>query len=166
MVRAYAICRKKGVSLPRLVLAGPDFRDGRKFLLDLISANGLEQDIELPGPVRGKDKEMLLNRASLFLHTSRWEGLPLAMLDAMAYGAPCFVTNGTNFTGVIKESGTGYCAGESDEEIADAMARVNSQECLVMGLRARQLVEKEYTWNRVSDRLIQAYRESCGATFD
>ena len=54
MVRAYAICRKKGVSLPRLVLAGPDFRDGRKFLLDLISANGLEQDIELPGPVKGQ----------------------------------------------------------------------------------------------------------------
>jgi glycosyltransferase involved in cell wall biosynthesis len=165
MVRAYAICRKKGLALPKLVLAGPDFRGGRQFLTDLIAAHGLEKEIELPGPVNGKEKEALLNRASLFLHTSYWEGLPLSILEAMAHGVPCFVTRGTNFTGVIKESGAGYCAGDSDEEIAAAMASVDKQASLAMGMRARQLIEKEYTWERVAERLVQAYERCCGATF-
>jgi glycosyltransferase involved in cell wall biosynthesis len=160
MVRSYALCRKKGVLLPKLVLAGPDFRGGREVLTKLIASLGLEKEIELPGPVTGKEKAALLGRASLFLHTSRWEGLPLAMLDAMAHGAPCFVTKGTNFSGVIKQSGAGYCAGESDEEIAAAMASVNREECLGMGARARQLVETEYTWPRIAQRLRRAYERS------
>jgi glycosyltransferase involved in cell wall biosynthesis len=165
MVRSYALCRKKGASLPRLVLAGPDFRGGREYLAKLIAELGIEKMVELPGPVKGPEKEALLNRASLFLHTSRWEGLPLSMLEAMAHGVPCLVTNGTNFADVIKTSGTGYCAGESDEEIAAAMASVDAKETPAMGIRARQLVEKEYSWERVSDRLLQAYQRWCGASF-
>jgi glycosyltransferase involved in cell wall biosynthesis len=165
MVRSYALCRKKGASLPKLVLAGPDFRGGRDYLAKLIAELGLEKVVELPGPVKGQEKESLLNRASLFLHTSRWEGLPLSILEAMAHGAPCLVTQGTNFADVIRTSGTGYCAGESDEEIAAAMASVNLKETPAMGIRARQLVEKEYSWERVADRLLQAYQRWCGATF-
>lgn len=165
MVRAYALCRKRGLSLPKLLLAGPDFRGGKAALVAQIASLGLEKEIELPGPVTGREKSVLLGRASLFLHTSRWEGLPLAMLDAMAHGAPCLVTQGTNFSGVIKQSRTGYCAGESDEQIADAMAGVNGEQCREMGLRARQLVETEYTWPRIAGRLMRAYEHTCEADF-
>ena len=74
---------------------------------------------------------------------------------------------GTNFTGVIKESGNGILRGgerrgNSGRNGGGQLTASVSCKC---GLRARQLVEKEYTWNRVSERLSQAYRESCGATF-
>jgi glycosyltransferase involved in cell wall biosynthesis len=163
MVRAYAICRTKGVSLPKLVLAGPDFRGGREQLMRMITINRLERDVELPGPVQGEEKEALLNRASLFLHTSRWEGLPLAILEALAHGIPCFVTQGANVTDMIKESGAGYCAGESDEEIAAAMVSVNARDAAAMGMRGRRLVEQHYTWDSTAQRLLQAYQRCCGA---
>lgn len=163
MVRAYALCRKKGVSLPKLVIAGPDHRGGRQFLIDLIAANGLEKDIELPGPVQGKEKETLFKRASLFIHTSRSEAFPLAILEALAWGVPCLVTPGTNFCEVIKEAGAGYPTGESDEEIAAVMAAVDSKESLPMGLRGREYVENRYTWRHVAERLLKSYQHLCGA---
>jgi glycosyltransferase involved in cell wall biosynthesis len=36
---------------------------------------------------------------------------------------------------------------------------------VAMGTRARQLVEKEYTWERVAEQLIQSYQRMGGAAF-
>lgn len=166
LIRAYAMCRSKGVNAPKLVLGGPDFQGGKAILEKMISELGLEKHVEFVGPVNGPaEKAALLGRASLFLHTSRSEAFPLAILEAMAHGVPVLVTPGTNFADMVNQNGVGYGTGDSDEEIAAAMASVKIEDASAMGMRARRLVENEYTWDRTARRLLQAYRRWCGATF-
>jgi glycosyltransferase involved in cell wall biosynthesis len=158
MVRAYHLCRERGAALPKLVIAGPDFRGGRAELETLIRSLGMENWIHLPGPVTGPAKREALERAGLFLHTSKWEGMPLAMLEAMAHGVPCLATAGTNMMETIAQHGAGYPAGESIAEIADAMERANSGDSRAAGLAAREMVRNKFSWPSVAERLHDVYR--------
>jgi glycosyltransferase involved in cell wall biosynthesis len=162
MVRAYALCKDSGTALPPLVIAGPDFRGGHAVLSDLIRSLGMEQWIQLPGPVVGLQKRELLARASLFLHTSVWEGMPLAMLEAMANGIPCLATAGTNLKDVITQYGAGYPAGESVPEIAAAMAHARDGNTRRAGLAARCMVRRNFSWPSVARELQEMYRPILG----
>jgi glycosyltransferase involved in cell wall biosynthesis len=50
----------------------------------LIAERGLEDSVTLPGPAKDLGAEMA--NASIFVLSSRWEGLPLALLEAMSVG--------------------------------------------------------------------------------
>src|SRR4051812_30539224 len=50
----------------------------------LIADRGLEQHVTLAGPAKDLGAEM--ERASIFALSSRWEGLPLVLLEAMSVG--------------------------------------------------------------------------------
>ena len=56
----------------------------RGWLEKLIARFGLEDVVTLPGPTEDLGAEMA--RASIFVLSSRWEGFPLALLEAMAAG--------------------------------------------------------------------------------
>ena len=48
------------------------------------------------GPVYGIEKEKLLRNTDIFILTSRYEGMPMGVLEAWSYGVPCILTEGTN----------------------------------------------------------------------
>jgi glycosyltransferase involved in cell wall biosynthesis len=56
----------------------------RRHLLWMIRARGLEGSVTVERAVQDLDAEMA--KASIFALSSRWEGLPLAMLEAMSVG--------------------------------------------------------------------------------
>jgi len=60
-------------------------------LEDLIKELGLEQDISLPGFVMNPYAYMA--RASLFVLSSRWEGLPTVLIEALCCGTPVVSTD-------------------------------------------------------------------------
>ena len=66
----------------RLVIYGEGPK--RAWLEGLISRFGLEDVVTLPGPAEDLGAEMA--KASIFVLSSRWEGLPLALLEAMGVG--------------------------------------------------------------------------------
>jgi glycosyltransferase involved in cell wall biosynthesis len=59
---------------------GPD----EEKLKRLIANRGLEEHVTLAGPAKDLGAEMA--RASIFALSSRWEGLPLTLLEAMSVG--------------------------------------------------------------------------------
>ena len=73
----------------RLVIAG----DGplRPELQQFVHENHLEESINLPGRI--SDISSLYNQASLFVLTSRFEGFPNALCEAMAAGLPVIATD-------------------------------------------------------------------------
>jgi len=60
-------------------------------LEELIKELGLEQDISLPGFVMNPYAYMA--RASLFVLSSRWEGLPTVLIEALCCGTPVVSTD-------------------------------------------------------------------------
>lgn len=53
----------------------------------------LGRDVILTGPIYGTGKVDLIKNAEVYLQLSRWEGLPISVLEAMALGTPVVVSN-------------------------------------------------------------------------
>lgn len=101
-----------------LLIAGPADEATARELSDLVSQRGLSETVHLVGPVSGQEKADLLRSASWFVHTSRREGLPLAMVEAAAHGAPLLATDQTNMGNLIHTHGAGLTCGQHVEDIA------------------------------------------------
>ena len=101
-----------------LLIAGPD-KDGASSLLsEMINKYGVNNLVTLSGPLRGEEKKIKLLNSNMFIMTSRFEGLPMGMIEAMSYGMPILATEGTNMTDVITSNNIGWCANNSVESVS------------------------------------------------
>jgi glycosyltransferase involved in cell wall biosynthesis len=87
LIEAFAQVRKSQPA--RLLILGEG--EERPMLEALIRRLGLEQDIELPGFVSNPYPYMA--HATLFVLSSRWEGLPTVLVEAMSLRTPVIATD-------------------------------------------------------------------------
>ena len=87
LIKAFARVRQ---SLPARLLIlgeGPE----RAALISLVKQLGLEEDVSLPGFV--SNPYPFMAHASVFVLSSRWEGLPTVLVEALYCGAPIIATD-------------------------------------------------------------------------
>ena len=87
LLRAFAKAREKRAIRLLILGDGPD----RQSLTDLAGELGISDDIEMPGFVENPYSYMA--KAGAFVLSSRWEGLPTVLIEAMASGAPVVSTD-------------------------------------------------------------------------
>jgi glycosyltransferase involved in cell wall biosynthesis len=87
LIDAFALVRKSQAA--RLLILGEG--EERQMLETQIRQLGLEQDVRLPGFVSNPYPYMA--HASLFVLSSRWEGLPTVLVEAMALRTPVIATD-------------------------------------------------------------------------
>jgi len=162
LLRAYAIVRSAaGIPVPPLVVAGPDFQHGLDELMHLSESLGLEQFVRFIGPVAADARGALLSTAKLFVHTSRWEGMPFAVVEALAAERPVVVTNATNLTQEIESYSAGWIAQETPEAIAEQLmkaATVDPQTLDEIGRRGRRMVRDNLAWKPLAGRIAALYK--------
>lgn len=93
---------------------------------------------------RAEDVRPYLELGDIFVLPSTWEGLPLVLLEAMAYGLPCVATDVGGNREVVVHGETGLIVKSgSPEELAEAALYLTEHktERERMGLKARQRVE-------------------------
>jgi glycosyltransferase involved in cell wall biosynthesis len=89
----------------------------------LIRADGLQERVMLLGWRR--DISRLLRAADLFLLTSRWEGLPRAILEALLAGLPVVATAVDGVTDVVHDGVNGYVVPVGDTKLmADRLVEI------------------------------------------
>jgi len=134
----------------RLVVAGPGEERYLQHLQKIAADLGLGGRVRFLGPVNGAAKAGLLQEADLFILTSRSEGLPIAVLEAMACGTPVLISPFCHLPEVAA-AGAGMEAGLEPEEIARALAEIlaDSAARRQMGEAGRRLVAEKFTWPRV-----------------
>lgn len=89
LIRAFAQVRQ--VQPARLMILGWGPEPNRLQLEALVRQLGLEEDVALPGYVENPYAYMA--RAAVFALSSRWEGLPFVLVEAMAVGTPVVSTD-------------------------------------------------------------------------
>ncbi|SMP14796.1 glycosyltransferase family 4 protein [Chryseobacterium profundimaris] len=121
-----------------------------------IKQNSLEDKVELMGSKFGDEKNDLIMKMDVFLHPSRNEGLPVAVIEAAAFGKPCIVTRNTNVGHLIEQYNAGICLAFPDAELlTDALVKIynirqkNNLEYQKMGKNALKMVEEAFDWNNV-----------------
>jgi glycosyltransferase involved in cell wall biosynthesis len=87
LIQAFAQVRRKRVV--RLVILGEG--EERSKLLDLARQLGVDQDVDLPGFVSNPYPYMA--NASVFVLSSRWEGLPTVLVEALFCGVQLISTD-------------------------------------------------------------------------
>jgi glycosyltransferase involved in cell wall biosynthesis len=81
-----------GTARPLLRLYGPDWAGGKRVVVRLVAALGLDRSVLIGDPVYGATKRALLEQAKAFVYPSRWDACPNAVLEAIAVGVPTIVT--------------------------------------------------------------------------
>ena len=153
--------RLSGDADSELVIAGPDFRSGRSELEALTASLLLERSVRFPGAVFGETKDALLRSARVFVHTSRWEGMPFAVLEALAIGCPVLLTRATNLGDVVEEYGAGVVVEGTAEAVCDGIATIlemPAHRYSAMSTAAQRLVSERFTWPKVAEQVAAAYR--------
>lgn len=145
----------------RLVLLGPDWRDGRASLECLATRLGLRSQVlflDGESPQRCAD---LLAGADVFVHTSRWEGMALAVLEAAVWEKACLLTAAADPNHALGRAGGAVIVDETPESIAEGLrvlCGLDRAELSAMGRRAHCTVVTQFTWNLTATTLIEAYR--------
>jgi glycosyltransferase involved in cell wall biosynthesis len=136
---------------------GPDRRD----LESQVASLKLEEDVRLLGN-RG-DVPALLAAADLFVLASLWEGLPLALLEAMAAGVPAVVTAVGDNSKLIQHGMSGLLVPPKDEfALAAAVRRMlllNPLERKRMGRAAREHFDRHYSLRKFIEAHESLYEE-------
>jgi glycosyltransferase involved in cell wall biosynthesis len=143
-----------------LIVAGPDFRSGREELEALAASMLQSGQVRFTGPLFGPDKEALLRSAYVFVHTSRWEGMPFAVLEALAMGCPVLVTAATNLGEYVDEFGAGVVVDGSAQSVAEGLRRVleiPAEEYATLCSAARRLASARFTWPTVAEHMTSEY---------
>lgn len=138
---------------------GPDEDRGRATLLDLVADRDLNEFVEICPPVSGEQKAKVLRECDVFVHTSRTEGHPMAVLEALSYGAPCILTPGTNMAHEVSAAGAGWCVRGNALSIAEGIEQVLREKHQLdnYSRRARLLVEERYQWESIAATTLQHY---------
>jgi len=145
-----------GVPSWRCIIAGSGRQ--RDMLDRLVASAQLTERIRLAGRV--EDVPGLLQAADIFAMPSLWEGLPLALLEAMAAGLPVVGYAVDGIREIIADSRTGFLAEARDSAgLAQALATLIKDGPVreAMGMAARKVVETEYSLDAVVERLEGIY---------
>jgi len=143
-----------------LVMAGPDEHSLVPEFQKEIEQEGLQDRVIFPGMVSGDEKTDLLARADLFCLPSKSEGFSSAILEALASYTPVLISPGCHFPEVA-QFGAGRIVSSTPESFAQGIHELLSAEgkLMEMGEKGRNLVEKDYNWERIIERLVEAYEE-------
>jgi len=117
----------------------------RKEIVDLISKNNMEDLIILKGTTNNLINE--IKDASLFVLSSNYEGMPNALIEAMALGIPCISTNWKPgaVTEIIKDGYNGLIVErDSIDMMVSAIENIleNPNKARELGKNAKEICNK------------------------
>jgi glycosyltransferase involved in cell wall biosynthesis len=125
----------------------------------------LENDIIFFGSKYGNSKLNLIFNMDIFVHTSRFEGFPMAVLEAAGLRRPLLVSEGTNFGSFVKEYQCGMVIGEgtlnNTPSLLKAFELLTEGEIKLMQDNAIKMIQKKFNWESISEKLLEenGYRQ-------
>ena len=142
---------------PRVCLAIVGTGSLLKDLQDQIDLSGLQENVRLLG-VRA-DVPRLLAASDIFVMSSHWEGMPVAMLEAMSAGLPVVATGVGDVPQIVSKEVGILVMPHQPEALAEALIKFlkNPGQLLQMGLAARSYVLQNHDSKAWADRLLVIY---------
>ncbi|MEQ1795499.1 MAG: glycosyltransferase family 4 protein [Nitrospira sp.] len=143
----------------KLVCAGPG---GTQEARSRASDHHLTAYIELPGWIEGATKHYWLSQATMLVLPSYYEGLPMSLLEAMAYRLPVIATAVGGIPDVIVSEENGILIQPGDiPALTEQILRIKDSSSLRqrLGDAALKTVSTSYAPSRIVSRLSEIYRD-------
>ena len=125
---------------------------------ELMIDDKLPENLDLTGWIAREVVVSYLDRSDIFVMTSLWEGMPLALIEAQAAGLPAVVLNVEGCKDIVTDGVTGFICDDIDQMqnrlkqlICDSKLRKK------MGLSARKIALRRFAEDRMSSETLAAY---------
>lgn len=145
----------------KFVFVGPD-EDGYVEILQEVSRIvGVDRDVVFLGARFGHELAGLYERCACVILPSFSENFGSTVIEGMSHSCPIIASRGTPWK-LIEKYGCGWWVENSIEKLAEAivdMIRRSSVERLAMGRRGRKVIEEQYSWSAVGEKMMQSYKE-------
>ncbi|MDG0811807.1 glycosyltransferase [Cohnella rhizosphaerae] len=125
--------------------------------------------LTITGWMERPDIEAWYRRCSVYVQLSLWEGLPLAVLEAMAAECAIVVSDIPAHRELIRHGANGYIALNRNEAVQAILSLIDSpRTCRQFGHAAREVVEEKYSIRQFSAQIRQYYNSILdgGAKYD
>ncbi len=145
----------------QISFVGPDVDGSRQTLQERIREWKLDPLVHLRDAVVGGEKRRLFQSADVFVHPSRTEGHPTAVLEALSFGLPVLVTPETNVAEAVAANRAGWITECDADTLAHDLRRLAEMPGTMLaeaGRAGREWVLRELTWDRVAARTVRKYR--------
>jgi glycosyltransferase involved in cell wall biosynthesis len=132
-------------------------------LADMTKALNLGESIEFVG--LQSDVAAVLRRGSIATLASRWEGMPNAILEAMACGLPCVATRVSGTEDIITHGVNGLLVEPEDYQgMAQALLTLlrDPVRTSAYGKAARETIEQDYALEHITDLYLELYQRVAG----
>ena len=134
--------------------AGPLEGATRAFAAEL----GIAGAVVLPGRTEIRD---WLARATVFAHSSRWEGFGIVLLEAMLASLPVVATRVSAVPEVVVDGETGALVAAGDDEALGrelAALLADPIRARALGAAGRARAQAEFSVGRMVERTLDVYR--------
>ena len=142
----------------RLVIAGGS-SDTSEYERQLHERAKGDSRILFTGFVTGKPLAELYSNAYCYVLPSDVEGMPMSLLEAMAYGCACVTSDISECSDVLGETGAIFTRGDvaALREVLTALLS-NPAYVTKLGAKAKARLESEYDWDSVVERTLEVYK--------
>jgi glycosyltransferase involved in cell wall biosynthesis len=157
LLRAFARVRPAVPEARLAILGGGPLEAGTRALAREL---GLEDAVTLPGRTDIRD---WLERADVFVHTSRWEGFGIVLLEAMLAELPVVATRVSAGPEVVVDGETGLLVEPADVEgLGGALQALltNHARATALGEAGRRRAREEFSVGRMAERTHAVYEEA------
>lgn len=165
LLEAAAGLVRGGVRVPveiHLVGSGPKLEATQALAAEL----GIAEHVFFPGD--RDDVPAILGAAHLFVLSTKWEGLPLSIIEALRAGLPVVASDVGGVTELVKDGVTGLVVkAGSQKALAGALATLIHDPGMraTMGWNARKRYESCFSYEVMLERTGRVYAEVLGPPF-
>jgi glycosyltransferase involved in cell wall biosynthesis len=142
------------------IVGGSSFTD--EYVAELKALAGGDPDIVFTDTQTGAALEQLYANAYMMVHPSSSEGLPICVLEGMAYGQAVLASDIPEITEVTAEHGFSF----RDKNVFDLYSKLaeliaDPYAVVQKGRAARQFVLEGYAWDDIAVKVSGLYTELC-----
>ena len=142
----------------RLVIAGGS-SDTSEYEASLRDAARGDPHVLFTGFVNGEPLEELYSNCYAYVLPSDVEGMPMSLLEAMAFGRCCVTSDIPECADVLADNGVTFEKGSPDSLRAALHGLLaDAGHAGSLGAAAKAHVEKTYNWDSVVERTLDIYR--------
>lgn len=137
--------------------AGEEEVELKKYVID----NNLSKQVEFLGWITKEDKANILKEADILILPSYNEGLPIAILEAMAYALPVISTNVGSIAEAVIDNQNGYLINSGDIKLlAEKIQLIISdrEKWKIFSLKSRELAENKFSEDVFISKINKLYR--------
>lgn len=137
--------------------------NGKKYIEKYIKNHDIGDIVSLNPGIYDAQKVNKILESDIFIQTSRNEGQPLSVLEALGYGKPVIVTPGTSFAETVEREKMGWKAEQNYQSVAlkmqEAYKYFKENGAEIYSKNSGEYIGNNFIWEIIASKAIEMYKD-------